>query len=115
MAKVDFLLDDDGLRVVTSRGTERLALDTISMITAYKVDTLTSDLICCDIEAELSGDPQIISVHEDLPGFDRFMSSLETLLGFHRGWREAVALPAFADKRMPIYSRIEGASHKVPR
>ena len=100
---IDILLDGDGLQVVTSRGIERLALDTI---TAYKVDALTSDLICCDIVAELAGDRQIITVHEDLPGFDRFMSTLETLPGVHKGWREAVILPTFAHERTLLYSRI---------
>ncbi|OBS53994.1 hypothetical protein A8B73_02965 [Methylosinus sp. 3S-1] len=91
--------------MVTSEGTEKISLDEVSVVVAYKIDELTTDLVCCDIVAGPEGDEQIRTIHEEISGFENLMTRLEALPGFDRKWREAVILPPFAENRTIIYKR----------
>lgn len=71
---------------------ERLPLTDIQKVTFYKRDELTTDLICCDVEA--CGRTWFF--HEEADGWDDFVRYLEQLPGIRRAWYEAVVPPTFA-------------------
>jgi hypothetical protein len=77
----------------------------VSAIVAYKLDELTTDLVCCDIVTGAGHGKQIRTIHEELLGFDTAMKAFEALPGFDRQWREAVLLPPFATNRTVVYDR----------
>ena len=70
----------------------RLALADVALVTFYKCDDFTTDLICCDVS--IGG--KTWTFHEELQGWDRLIAHLEQLPNFKRDWFEAVSQPAFA-------------------
>lgn len=109
MRKPEIIVTDKGFAIVTVKGTDAVSFDEVSAIVAYKLDELTTDLVCCDIVTGAGDGEQIRTIHEELPGFDNAMAGFETLPGFDRRWREAVILPPFAANRTVIYSRAASA------
>jgi len=105
MRKSEITSTDSGFAIVTQKGTDTVSLDDVSAVIAYKIDELTTDLVCCDIVTSSGEGEQIRTVHEELPGFENLMARLEALPGFNRKWREAVILPPFAENRTIIYER----------
>jgi hypothetical protein len=82
-----------------------VAFDEVSSIVAYKLDELTTDLVCCDIVIGAGDGEQIRTIHEELPGFDAAMKAFEALPGFDRRWRASVVLPPFATNQTVVYDR----------
>ena len=80
---------------------ERLALTDIQKVTFYKRDELTTDLICCDVEA--CG--QTWFFHEEAEGWDDFVRHLERLPGFRRDWYEEVVQPTFARSETTAFTK----------
>lgn len=105
MPKPEIIATDNGFAIVTAEGTDAVSLDEVSAVVAYKIDELTTDLVCCDIVTGVGDGEQIRTIHEELPGFDVAMARLETLAAFNRTWRNEVILPPFATNRTTIYSR----------
>jgi len=105
MRKPEIIIIDNGFAIVTSKGTDTVSFDDVSAIVAYKLDELTTDLVCCDIVTGAGDGEQIRTIHEELPGFDAAMKHFESLPGFDRQWRDMVILPPFATNRAVIYSR----------
>jgi len=82
---------------------ESHSLDSIQVITAYKVDCFTIDQICVFFE----GPDWSFTVTEDAPGFKELMTGLvETLDGLDADWFEKVAFPAFKENRTVIFRRV---------
>ena len=79
----------------------QLPLGKIDNVTFYKRDEVTTDLICCDVEA---GD-SVWSFHEELDGWDLLLAHLERLPGFRRDWFSAVSRPPFAGAVTVAFSR----------
>ena len=102
MRKPEIIATDRGFAIVTARGADAVSVDEVSAIVAYKLDELTTDLVCCDIVTGAGDGEQIRTIHEELPGFDAAMASFETLPDFNRKWRDAVILPPFAANRTVI-------------
>ncbi len=96
---------DNGFAIVTAKGTDTVSLEEIKTIFAYKLDEITTDLVCCDIVTGVGDGEQIRTIHEELPGFDVAMARLEALPAFNQMWRDDVLLPPFATNRTTIYSR----------
>jgi hypothetical protein len=109
MRKPEIITTDNGFAIVTTKGTDAVFLDEVTAIVAYKLDELTTDLVCCDIVTGAGDGEQIRTIHEELPGFHAAMASFEILPGFDRRWREAVILPPFATNRTIVYSRAAGS------
>ena len=105
MGKEKIVLTDDGFVIVTPKATHTVLLDEVNAIVAYKIDELTTDLVCCDIVTRSGDGEQVSFIHEEVPGFDALMASFETLPDFNRQWREAVILPPFTENRTTIYKR----------
>ncbi len=80
---------------------DRLPLSAIDKVTFYKRDELTTDLICCEVEA--NGETWFF--HEEAEGWETLISYLEKLPGFCAGWYEAVVQPPFAVSETVAYSR----------
>jgi len=70
----------------------QIPLTEIQRVTFYKRNELTTDLICCDIEAR--GETWFF--HEEAEGWDDLLRHLEQLPTFKRDWYEAVVHPPFA-------------------
>ncbi|WP_242201487.1 hypothetical protein [Sphingomonas hankookensis] len=105
MQKPEIITTDNDFAIVTAKATDAVSFDEVSAIVAYKLDELTTDLVCCDIVTGAGNGEKIRTIHEELPGFDATMKRFESLPGFDRQWRDAVILPPFATNRTVIYSR----------
>jgi hypothetical protein len=89
--------------VQTRARTQLLAgFDEIVRVAIYKRDEITTDLVCFVVALE-SGDE--ITIHEEMPGFDQWIKSVEHLPGFDTSWREKVIHPPFASNEIVAYSR----------
>ncbi|GHH13572.1 hypothetical protein GCM10008023_14090 [Sphingomonas glacialis] len=73
----------------------------IARVIFYKRDELTTDLICCDIEA--LGQTWIF--HEEMREWPGLIATLETLPGFRSDWFAAVSQPPFATNETLAYQR----------
>ena len=109
MRKPEIITTDNGFAIVTGRETDAVSLDEVSAIVAYKLDELTTDLVCCDIITGAGDGEQIRTIHEELLGFEAVMARFEMLPGFDGKWRDEVIDPPFATSRTVIYSRSEAA------
>lgn len=105
MRQPEIIVTDNGFAIVSARETDAVSLDDVREIVAYKIDELTTDLICCDIITGSGDGEQIRTIHEEIAGFDAIMARFEALPGFNLKWRNAVALPPFATNRITIYIR----------
>lgn len=104
MRKPEIITTDNGFAIVTTKEADAVFFDEVSAIVAYKIDELTTDLVCCDIVTGSGDGEQIRTIHEEIPGFDTVMAHFEALPGFNKQWRDAVILPPFATNRTTIYN-----------
>ena len=70
-----------------------IALDKVAKVQFYKLDELTTDLICCELTLDDGG---TLFLHEEMHGWDDQMGRLATLPGFDADWFAKVAFPPFA-------------------
>ncbi len=68
-----------------------LPLSTIDAVVFYKRDEVTTDLICCDVEAQ----GRIWTFHEEADEWQTLVAHLSKLPGFRGDWYEAVVAPPF--------------------
>ncbi|URD60245.1 hypothetical protein M8312_10675 [Sphingomonas sp. KRR8] len=80
---------------------EQLPLADIQKVTFYKRDELTTDLICCDVDAR----GQTWFFHEEAEGWEEFLRYLERLPTFRKDWYEAVVHPPFAASELVAFER----------
>lgn len=88
------IITDNGFAIVTAKATDAVSFDEVSAIVAYKLDELTTDLVCCDIVTGAGDGKQIRTIHEELPGFDAAMKRFESLPGFDRAMARRGHTPA---------------------
>ena len=69
----------------------QLPLGRIDKVTFYKVDELTTDLICCDVGI----DGKTWTFHEELVGWEAPLAHLQQLPHFREDWYAAVLQPPF--------------------
>ena len=105
MRMPEIILTDGGFAIISGEATDIVRFDEVSAIIAYKVDELTTDLVCCDVVTDAGEGEQMRTIHEELPGFGAAMASFESLPGFDRTWGEAVISPSFEANRTVIYRR----------
>ncbi|MEO1028627.1 MAG: hypothetical protein AAFX02_06160 [Pseudomonadota bacterium] len=75
----------------------------IKRIEAYKVDEITTDLICFDIWYQTSEGVDGMTIHEALAGFEELECTLSKLDGYDTAWQLKVIAPAFEECRTVIY------------
>jgi len=80
---------------------QQLPLADIRRVTFYKRDELTTDLICCEVEA--CG--QTWFFHEEADGWEEFLRYLDFLPNFRTDWPQAVVHPAFAANETVAFKR----------
>ncbi|PTQ12397.1 hypothetical protein CLG96_05800 [Sphingomonas oleivorans] len=96
--------------MTTAKRADTICFEDVSRVVVYKLDALTTDLICCDIITGSAGAEQVRTVHEEIYGFEALMLRLEKLPGFDRKWREKVILPPFAENRTIAFQRSSAAA-----
>lgn len=79
----------------------RLPLSGVDAVIFYKRDEITTDLICCDVEAG----GQIWTFHEAARGWDALIAHLSGLPGFNADWYGSVVNPPFAINQTVAYRR----------
>lgn len=79
----------------------RLALSEIDRVEFYKRDLVTTDLICCDVEAN----GQIWTFNEEMEDWSALLERLSELPGFRADWLSNVAKPAFATSEFIAFQR----------
>lgn len=85
---------------------KKFELKNIIEVRFFKRDELTSDLICCEIIANVDDEPHTWFYHEEATEWGKIIEQLELISGFDRKWREKVVLPPF-EKCMTIAFRRE--------
>lgn len=105
MREPEIIVTDNGFAIMYAKEVDAVSLDEVSEIIAYKIDELTTDLVCCEIVAGSGDRERIRTIHEKIAGFDALLALFETLPGFNSKWRAAVILPPFATNRTTIYQR----------
>ena len=78
-----------------------VAWQTVSEISAYKVDLVTTD----EAFLEFSFNDQSISVSEEQPEFDLLESAMVAVFPTTADWRQCVLQPAFDPCRTLLYGR----------
>ncbi|WP_156405286.1 hypothetical protein [Sphingomonas sp. Root710] len=99
--KIDLI--EGGFSVSTPDGVDKVFLEKVRAVAAYKRDEITVDRVCCDIETASQNGPMLRTIHEEMVGFHEAMAELEKLPGFYRYWREYVILPAFQQNYTELY------------
>lgn len=96
-------LQSNGFLITNDQTQIPVRWDSIIKITAYKLDRLTTDLICFRVETE---DGEVLVVTEEENGFYELEQALSLNLdGFVANWRSQVVQPAFRISDTVIYSR----------
>jgi hypothetical protein len=81
-----------------------IAAASVDLVEFYKIDELTTDLICCDIKA----DGRRWFFHEEGEGWDALIEQLALLPGFRVDWLGHVSQPPFAECRFVAYEQSDG-------
>lgn len=79
----------------------RISLPEINRVTFYKRDEITTDLICCDVEAL----DQTWTFHEEMMGWSDLISYLQSLPDFRSDWYGEVVQSPFASSEIVAYHR----------
>jgi hypothetical protein len=74
MRKPEIITTDNGFAIVMNKKTDAVSLDDVSAIVAYKIDELTTDLLCCDIVTGSGDGEQLRTVQEEITGFEMVMT-----------------------------------------
>lgn len=82
-----------------------IAIDDVELVTFFKRDEITTDLICCEIAVSAPKGGQTWFLHEETPGWERLVKLLERLPGFDPDWRDKVSKPAFVENRTVAFRR----------
>ncbi len=76
------------------------------MVTFFKIDELTTDLICCELEVTgLNGVSSTRIFHEEGPEWESVLRLVARLPGFDHDWWTKVVHPAFAENRTVVFRR----------
>ena len=75
----------------------------ISLITTYKLDLITYDLLCFGIQVD--GSSKTIELSEDWAGFEALSKELDSRFNFPDDWSNSVIHPAFKTNQTTLYTR----------
>ncbi|WHO37544.1 hypothetical protein PMI04_013315 [Sphingobium sp. AP49] len=79
----------------------QLPLTDIDAVIFYKLDEITTDLICCDVV--IAG--RVWTFHEEAKGWNDLTAHLSALPGFRADWYEAVVKPSFEATKTVAFDR----------
>lgn len=80
---------------------DQLPLCEIDEVVFYKRDEITTDLICCDVEAQ----GRVWTFHEEMDGWQLLIAHLSALPGFRSDWYEAAVNPPFDTSETIAFER----------
>ena len=86
---------------VDCKSLDQLPLSGIDIVTFYKRDELTTDLICCDVAIA----DDVWTFHEEMVGWDLLIDHLSKLPDFQADWYAAVSRPVFAASETIAFER----------
>lgn len=92
---------DSGMEAITPAVLEQLPLAKIDRVTFFKRDELTTDLICCDVQA--AGRDWLF--HEEMVGWELLLDRLKGLPSFQDDWFSAVSQPPFVSATTVAFQR----------
>lgn len=75
----------------------------VASIKAFKLDLITSDLICFAVEVD--GKDHCLQLSEEWPGFKALADEFESRFAFPDDWWNSVAHPAFKTNETLLYRR----------
>jgi hypothetical protein len=90
---------DDALVSITPDILAQLRLSDMDAVVFYKRDEITTDLICCDVEAA----GRVWTFHEEAAGWKDLIAHLASLPGFRTDWYAEVVNPPFATNETVAY------------
>ncbi|MEZ5997520.1 MAG: hypothetical protein R3B98_02365 [Hyphomonas sp.] len=91
---------------ISTRGNStKVQLDQVERVEIFKIDEVTTDLICVEIWLAGGAEQRPILVHEDVPGFAALMELFGTLPGFQTDWFSRVSQPPFSECRLKAFER----------
>jgi hypothetical protein len=86
---------------ITPETIAQLPLADIEMVTFYKLDEITTDLICCEIVVGGT----VRTFHEEMKGWNLLLRHIERLPGFRADWFSALSRPAFEPCEIVAFKR----------
>ncbi len=81
------------------------ALSEIYAVRAYKLDEITTDLICFDITFDYKGERKTLTIHEDQPDFESKLAKLAVLSNFRVDWKTDVLERTFERCEIVVFQR----------
>ena len=87
-----------------------LPLGDIQRVVFFKIDEMTTDLICCSVDRR--GGERFF-LHEEVEGWDQLIARLELLPGFRSDWFEAVFKPPFERCETVAFERSDAPADRV--
>lgn len=105
MDKSRLEVSEKGFTIFWPSSVERISMETITEIAAYKTDLITTDLVCFEIVTVSDECMTSRTIHEEMQGFGDVVTKLKDLPGFYQQWWDAVVLPAFEQNYTLLYRR----------
>jgi len=84
-------------------------LQQVRRVLMYKRDEITTDLICCDVEADGGDGPITWTRHEESAEWQEWLTELSRLPNFDQEWLEKVTKPPFEECVTLVYKRSDVA------
>lgn len=82
-----------------------ICLQDVQMISAFKRDLGTVDLVCFQLSVGKGGTSELYEINEEMEGFESFIGRLEQYSGFDKEWRSRVIPLPFSPNRTVIFQR----------
>jgi hypothetical protein len=94
-------LTADGFRLCSGKESVEVHWRSVSRVTAYKRDLLTTDLLCMLVEF----DDRIVELNEEMIGYTAAEQAMVKALGIGGEWKLRVLFPAFETNPTLVYQR----------
>ena len=89
------------MTAITATLLRQLPLTDIDRVTFFNRDELTTDLICCNVQA--AGREWLF--HEEMVGWEALLDHLKNLPDFRNDWFSAVSQPPFATAKTVAFEK----------
>ncbi|UOQ95964.1 hypothetical protein MUN81_11890 [Hymenobacter sp. 5317J-9] len=98
-----FAFSDSGFTVTLHDASTSIDWQDIRAMFGYKMDLMTTDLICLDIH---HGNGEILRLTEETPGWYQFqVKSVQQFPAIDHGWQFAIIAPAFNTNLTLVYEK----------
>jgi hypothetical protein len=94
-------LTAEGFRLRAWKSSVEVPWRSVSRVTAFKRDLMTTDLVCMMLEL----DDRLVEIHEGMIGYAALEKAMAKALNIGETWKLDVLFPAFAANPALIYER----------